>query len=57
MKLVDLAQVTLTGLFICTLTMRGTRDLLLSNAVRVHRALLAAGVAAQLEVYEGQSHA
>ena len=35
----------------------GTRDLLLSNTVRVHRALRAAGVEAQLEVYEGQSHA
>jgi len=33
----------------------GTRDLLLSNTVRVHRALRAAGVEAQLEVYEGQS--
>lgn len=35
----------------------GTRDLLLSNTVRVHRKLRAAGVEAQLEVYEGQSHA
>jgi acetyl esterase/lipase len=35
----------------------GTRDLLLSNTVRSHRALRAAGVEAQLEVYEGQSHA
>jgi epsilon-lactone hydrolase len=35
----------------------GTRDLLLSNTLRVHRALRAAGVEAQLEVYEGQSHA
>jgi monoterpene epsilon-lactone hydrolase len=35
----------------------GTRDLLLSNTVRVHRKLRAAGVDAQLEVYEGQSHA
>jgi monoterpene epsilon-lactone hydrolase len=35
----------------------GTRDLLLSNTVRVHRALRAAGVEAELEVYEGQSHA
>ena len=35
----------------------GTRDLLLSNTVRVHRRLREAGVEAQLEVYEGQSHA
>jgi epsilon-lactone hydrolase len=35
----------------------GTRDLLLSNTVRVHRALRAAGIEAQLEVYEGQAHA
>jgi monoterpene epsilon-lactone hydrolase len=35
----------------------GTRDLLLSNTVRVHRKLREAGVDAQLEVYESQSHA
>ena len=35
----------------------GTRDLLLSNTVRVHRKLRAAGIDAQLEVFEGQSHA
>jgi acetyl esterase/lipase len=35
----------------------GTRDLLLSNTVRVHRKLREAGVDAQLEVYEGESHA
>jgi monoterpene epsilon-lactone hydrolase len=35
----------------------GTRDLLLSNTVRVHRKLREAGVDAQLEVYEAQSHA
>ena len=35
----------------------GTRDLLLSNTVRVHRKLREAGVEAQLEVYDGQSHA
>jgi acetyl esterase/lipase len=35
----------------------GTRDLLLSNTVRVHRKLREAGVESQLEVYEGQSHA
>ena len=35
----------------------GTRDLLLSNTVRVHRKLRQAGVDAALHVYEGQSHA
>jgi acetyl esterase/lipase len=35
----------------------GTRDLLLSNTVRVHRKLRASGVEAELEVFEGQSHA
>jgi acetyl esterase/lipase len=35
----------------------GTRDLLLSNTVRVHRKLRKAGVEAQLEVFEGESHA
>lgn len=35
----------------------GTRDLLLSNTVRVHRKLRQAGVDADLHVYEGQSHA
>jgi epsilon-lactone hydrolase len=35
----------------------GTRDLLLSNTVRVHRNLRQAGVEAALHVYEGQSHA
>jgi acetyl esterase/lipase len=34
-----------------------TRDLLLSNTVRVHRKLRQAGVEAELHVYEGQSHA
>lgn len=34
----------------------GTRDLLLSDTVRVHRALRAAGVEARLEVYEALSH-
>ena len=34
----------------------GTRDLLLSNTVRVHRKLRQAGVEAELEVFEGQSH-
>jgi len=35
----------------------GTRDLLLSNTVRVHRKLRQAGVDAELQVFEGQSHA
>jgi acetyl esterase/lipase len=35
----------------------GTRDLLLSSTVRVHRKLRQAGVEAVLQVYEGQSHA
>jgi monoterpene epsilon-lactone hydrolase len=35
----------------------GTRDLLLSNTVRVHRKLRQAGVEAVLQVYEGQAHA
>ena len=35
----------------------GTRDLFLSNTVRVHRKLREAGVAADLQVFEGLSHA
>jgi acetyl esterase/lipase len=35
----------------------GTRDLLLSNTVRVHRKLRAERVEAQLQVFEAQSHA
>ena len=35
----------------------GTRDLLLSNTVRVHRKLRRAGVVANLNVFEGESHA
>lgn len=34
----------------------GTRDLMLSDAVRAHRALRRAGVEADLHIYEGQSH-
>ena len=34
----------------------GTRDLLLSNTVRVHRKLRQAGVVAELHVYEAQAH-
>ncbi len=40
-----------------TILTTGTRDLLLSNTVRVHRNLRRAGVEATLQVYEGQSHA
>ena len=40
-----------------TILTTGTRDLLLSNTVRVHRKLREAGVDAALEVFEGQSHA
>ena len=39
-----------------TILTTGTRDLLLSNTVRVHRKLRQAGVEAVLHVYEGQSH-
>ena len=35
----------------------GTRDLFLSNTVRTHRKLREAGVEAELEVFEGYSHA
>jgi acetyl esterase/lipase len=40
-----------------TILTSGTRDLLLSSTVRVHRKLRQAGVEAALQVYEGQSHA
>lgn len=40
-----------------TILTTGTRDLFLSNTVRVHRALRRAGVEADLNVYEGMSHA
>jgi acetyl esterase/lipase len=40
-----------------TILTSGTRDLLLSNTVRVHRKLRQAGVDAVLQVYEGQAHA
>jgi monoterpene epsilon-lactone hydrolase len=35
----------------------GTRDLFLSNTVRTHRKLRRAGVTAELQVFEGESHA
>jgi acetyl esterase/lipase len=40
-----------------TILTSGTRDLFLSNTVRVHRKLRAAGVEAVLQVFEGESHA
>jgi acetyl esterase/lipase len=39
-----------------TLLTSGTRDLLLSSTVRMHRALRAAGVAAELHVFEASPH-
>ncbi|HKA41447.1 MAG TPA: alpha/beta hydrolase [Burkholderiales bacterium] len=39
-----------------TILNTGTRDLLLSNTVRVHRNLRRAGVIAELHVHEGQAH-
>lgn len=39
-----------------TFMVTGTRDLFLSNTIRVHRKLRQAGVEALLDVYEGQSH-
>jgi acetyl esterase/lipase len=40
-----------------TLLLSGTRDLFLSNTVRMHQKLLQSGVRAELIVFEGQSHA
>jgi acetyl esterase/lipase len=39
-----------------TILISGTRDLFLSNTVRVHQKLLEAGVETQLIVFEGASH-
>ena len=39
-----------------TYLVSGTRDMFLSNTVRVHRKLRTAGVVASLNVYEGFSH-
>lgn len=39
-----------------TILLSGTRDLFLSNTVRVHRKLRRAGVVADLHVFEAQSH-
>ena len=40
-----------------TYLISGTRDMLLSDTARVHRKLREAGVVADLNVYEGMSHA
>jgi monoterpene epsilon-lactone hydrolase len=40
-----------------TILTTGTRDLFLSNTVRMHRKLREAGVVADLLVFEGLSHA
>jgi monoterpene epsilon-lactone hydrolase len=39
-----------------TLLLTGTRDLFLSNTVRMHRSLLAAQVSAELHVFEAMPH-
>ncbi|MBW2389462.1 MAG: alpha/beta hydrolase [Deltaproteobacteria bacterium] len=39
-----------------TVLISGTRDLMLSATIRAHRKLRKAGVAAELHIYEGQSH-
>jgi len=44
------------GGFPPTILISGTRDLLLSDTVRMHRALRQAGVKADLHVYDGQAH-
>ena len=43
--------------FPATYLVTGTRDMFLSDAARVHRKLRDAGVEADLNVYEGLSHA
>ena len=45
------------GAFPPTLCIAGTRDFMLSQTGRFHRALLAAGVEARLEVFEAMPHA
>lgn len=42
--------------FVPTLLLTGTRDRLLSDTVRLHRVLLAAGVEVELHVFEAQGH-
>jgi monoterpene epsilon-lactone hydrolase len=39
-----------------TFLQSGTRDLLLSDTVRMHRALLRAGIPAELHVWEAMPH-
>ena len=39
-----------------TILISGTRDLLLSDTVRMHRALRSNGIVADLHVYDGQAH-
>jgi len=46
----------LTQPFPRTFIQAGTRDLFLSNAVRMHRALRAGGVDAELHVFEAMPH-
>ena len=45
------------GAFPPTILFSGTRDLFLSDAVRVHRKMRRAGTVAELHLYEGMSHA
>jgi acetyl esterase/lipase len=40
-----------------TFLQAGTRDLFLSNAARMHQALLTAGVEAELHIFDGMPHA
>jgi epsilon-lactone hydrolase len=47
---------TFTAEFPPTILTAGTRDFLLSDTVRLHRKLLAAGVRAELHVWEGAPH-
>ena len=39
-----------------TFLQAGTRDLFLSNTVRMHRALLRAGISVELHIFEGMPH-
>lgn len=45
-----------SGDFPVALLLTGTRDRLLSDTVRLHRAMLAAGAAVELHVFEAQGH-
>lgn len=47
---------TYTADFPPTILIAGTRDFLLSDTVRMHRKLLAAGVRAELHVFEAAPH-